>query len=72
MGVAQGAGQKRSQAGPPQDAIWCQVGRGGREGGRPLPHSWAGSPKGLARTQTCPKWTQGRATAATAESRDVS
>lgn len=34
MGVAQSPGQKRSQAGPPQDDIWCGGRRGrGRKGG---------------------------------------
>lgn len=51
MGVAQSPGQKGSQAGPPQDAIWCQGGERKREGGgrlSPLPRFWMGSPKSLS------------------------
>lgn len=61
MGVAQSPGQKGSQAGPPQDDIWCQVGRGGKGGRQPFYTFLRGAPKGLSRTQKCPKWTQGRA-----------
>lgn len=51
MGVAQSPGQKGSQAGPPQDAIWCQGGERKREGGgrlSPLLRSSMGSPKSLS------------------------
>lgn len=51
MGVAQSPSQKGSRAGPPQDDIWRQEGRGkGRQGWRlsPLPHSRMGSPKSLS------------------------